>query len=134
MTTFADKARRVPGVAKLEGALNGAIATEQDLPIADYDKLSAEEIASRLKGFTQRDLRKIDAYERKRQNRATITDRIAALAGEEPWAGYDEQSVEGIQRALREAGKPVAREVREYERGHKDRAGVIAAADQRIQA
>ena len=92
--SISDNARKIPGVAAAEGAVTGALATEQDLPIAGYDEHTAEEIASRLRGFTQRELRTIDAYERKRGNRATITDRVAKLLGEQPWAGYDEQSVE----------------------------------------
>jgi hypothetical protein len=36
--SIADKARRVPGVAAAEGAVTGAFATEDDLPINDYDK------------------------------------------------------------------------------------------------
>lgn len=132
MSTFADKARKVPGVAKAEGAVQGALADAADLPIADYDKQPADEIASKLKGFTQRELRMIDAYERKNQNRNTITDKIAALSGDEPWSGYDEAGVDGVTGTLREAGADVAREVREYERAHKDRAGVVEAADRRL--
>jgi hypothetical protein len=133
MSTFADKARKLPGVAKVEGAVNGALATEDDLPIQDYDKLEAAEIASKLKGFSQRELRTIDAYERKRQNRATITDKIESLSGDEPWSGYDESSVDGVTKALREADAEAAREARTYERGHKDRSGVIEAADKRLE-
>lgn len=132
MSTFADKARKLPGVAKVEGAVNGAIADEADLPIADYDKQQAADIASKLKGFSQRELRMIDAYERKRQNRATITDRIESLSGDEPWSGYDESSVDAVTKALREADADVAREARTYEREHKGRSGVIEAADRRL--
>ena len=123
--SIADKARKIPGVAAAEGALNGAIATEQDLPIADYDQQTAQDIAARLKGFSQRELRMIGAYEAKHANRATITDRIATLTGEEPWSGYDEESVETITRALGRADDQTARKVVSYERDHKDRSGVI---------
>jgi hypothetical protein len=126
--SIADKARKLPGVAAAEGALTGAVATEQDLPITDYGKLTADEIASKLKGLSQRDLRKIDAYERKHADRATITDRIAKLSGEEPWSGYDEESVESITRRLSDADDRAARDVLAYERDHKDRAGVVNAA------
>ena len=126
--SIADKARKLPGVAAAEGALTGAVATERDLPIADYGKLTANEIASKLKGLSQRDLRTIDAYERKHADRATITDRIAKLSGEEPWSGYDEASVESITRRLSDADDHAARDVLAYERDHKDRAGVINAA------
>jgi len=130
--TISDSARKIPGVAAAEGAITGALATEEDLPIADYDKQTADAIAGRLKGFTQRELRMIDAYERKHENRATITDRIAKLTGDEPWSGYDELSVEAVGRALYERDTDTAERARRYERDHKDRAGVIDAADARI--
>ena len=130
--SISDSARQIPGVAAAEGAIAGAFANESDLPIADYDKQSAEDIASRLKGFSQRELRLIDAYERKHGNRATITDRIAKLSGEEPWSGYDELSVEAVGRELYERDTDTAERVRRYERDHKDRAGVIDAAEARI--
>lgn len=132
--SIADKARRIPGVAAVEGAFNGAVATAQDLPIKDYDKQTATDIAAKLKGFSQRELRMIDAYERRHENRATITDKIAKLSGEEPWTGYDEQSVETITTALRQADKDTARTVRAYERDRKGRSGVLDAAAQHADA
>ena len=104
------------------------MATEQDLPIADYDKQTADDIVSKLNGFSQRELRMIDAYEAKHAHRATITDRIAKLSGEEPWSGYDEHSVETITRTLSKADDGTARQVLTYERSHKNRAGVVDAA------
>jgi hypothetical protein len=130
--SISDSARRIPGVAQAEGAITGAFATEGDLPIADYDKQSAEAIASRLKSFNQRELRLIDAYERKNGNRATITDRVAKLIGEQPWAGYDEQDVDAVASKLDTVDSDTAREVKRYERDHKNRAGVIQSADKRL--
>ena len=120
--SIADKARKIPGVAAAEGALTGAVATEQDLPIADYDKQTAHDIAAKLKGFSQRELRMIGAYEIKHENRATITDRIAKLTGDEPWSG-------AITTALADADSATARKVLAYERDHKGRAGVLDTAD-----
>jgi SpoVK/Ycf46/Vps4 family AAA+-type ATPase len=130
--TLADKARKIPGVAAAEGAITGALAVEQDLPVKDYDKQTAADIAAKLNGFSQRELRMIDAYERKHQNRATITDKIAKLSGEEPWPGYDEQSADAVAKAIAGADHETARAVRSYERSRKNRAGVIEAADQRV--
>jgi hypothetical protein len=130
--SIADSARQIPGVAAAEGAIAGAFAEAGDLPIADYDKQSAEDIAARLKGFSQRELRLVDAYERKHGNRATITDRIAKLVGEQPWAGYDEQDVDAVASKLDAVDSDTARRVKRYERDHKDRAGVIQAADKRL--
>ncbi|MEO8967795.1 MAG: hypothetical protein ABI355_09330 [Solirubrobacteraceae bacterium] len=129
---MADAARKIPGVAAAEGAVTGALATEGDLPIKDYDTQSAEDIAAKLSGFSQRDLRLIDAYERKHDNRATITDKIAKLTADEPWSGYDELSVEAVARAVSEGDENIAKQVRSYERDHKDRSGVIEAANRRI--
>jgi len=75
--------RELPGVAAAAGALTSAVAIAQDLPIADYDKQTAHDIAAKLKGFSQRELRMIGAYEAKHENRWTITDRIAKLTGDE---------------------------------------------------
>ena len=134
MSGIADAARKIPGVAAAEGAVTGALATEQDLPIQDYDKQTAENIARKLKGFSQRELRTIDASERKHENRATITDKIAKLTGEEPWSGYDELSAEAIAKAVKDGDQDRAKLVRSYERDHKDRAGVVEAAGRRINA
>ena len=131
--SISDSARKIPGVAAAEGAITGALATEQDLPIAEYDKQTAEDIAARLNGFSQRELRMIDAYERKRENRATITDKIAKLTGEEPWSGYDEQSVDAITTALNDTDALTAQAVKTYERDHKARSGVIETAEKRIE-
>lgn len=66
------QARKVPGVAQAEGQLKGAVASEGDLAIARYDKLTAEEITGRLAELSQIDLAKIDAYERSHKNRAGV--------------------------------------------------------------
>ena len=131
--SISDSARKVPGVAAAEGAVTGALATEEDLPIAGHDERSAEDVASRRKGFTRRELRTIDAYEHKRRNRATVTDRVAELLGDQPWSGYEEQSVDAVASRLGEVPTDTARQVKRYERDHKARAGVIRAAEQRIE-
>jgi len=130
--SIADKARKIPGVAAVEGAVTGVTATQQDLPLKDYDKQTAADITAKLKGFSQRELRMIDAYERKHENRATITDKIAKLTGEQPWSGYDEQSVDAITTTLNDADSQTAQTVKSYERERKARTGVLEAADQRI--
>ena len=42
----ARQARKVPGVARAEGQVKGAVASESDLAIARYDELTAEEISA----------------------------------------------------------------------------------------
>jgi hypothetical protein len=77
--TAAEQARRVPGVAPAEGEARGAVAREQDLPIPNYDQLTADEIVQRLERFSDTDLHKIDAYERKHGNRKTVHNKIESL-------------------------------------------------------
>jgi hypothetical protein len=105
------------------------VASEGDLAIARYDKLTADEITSKLAELSQIDLAKIDAYERKNQNRSTILSRISTLQGDEPWAGYDELTAAEVQAVLSEGDDERAKQVRSYERAHKNRAGVIKAAE-----
>ena len=125
----ARQARKVPGVATAEGEVKGALASENDLAIARYGTLTADEIAGRLSGLSQVDLAKVDAYERKNQNRTTVLDRISALRGDEPWPGYDELTAAEVQAVLSEGDDERASEVRSYERAHKNRAGVLKAAE-----
>ena len=102
-TTKRTAARKVPGVARVEGEIKGAVASEQDLAIARYDQLTAEEIAGKLSELSQIELAKLNAYERKHQNRATVVSRIDTLRGNEPWPGYDELGVQEIRIALSDA-------------------------------
>ena len=126
----ARQTRKVPGVAQAEGQIKGAVASEGDLAIARYDALTAEDITSKLAGLSQIDLAKIDAYERKHQNRTTVLSRVSTLRGDEPWAGYDELTAGEVQAVLSEGDDDArAEQVRSYERTHKNRAGVLKAAE-----
>jgi ferritin-like metal-binding protein YciE len=126
----ARQARKVPGVARAEGRAKGAVASQEDLAIARYDALTAEEIVGRLTGLSQVDLAKVAAYERRHQSRSTILDRVDTLQGNEPWPGYDELTADEVRAVLSEGDDDDrAREVRAYERAHKNRAGVLKAAE-----
>jgi ferritin-like metal-binding protein YciE len=128
----ARQARKVPGVAQAEGEVKGAVASEEDLPIADYDSLNANEVAQRLSGLSQVDLGKVDAYERRNRNRKSVLERVDSLRAEEPWPGYDELSVEDVRQALSAADEERAAEVRDYERRHKARQGVLDATEREL--
>ena len=125
----ARQARKVPGVARAEGQVKGAVASEQDLAIGRYDALTADEVIGRLAGLSQVDLAKVAAYERKHQNRSTVLGRIDSLQGSEPWPGYDELTADEVRAVLADADDDRIGEVRAYERGHKNRAGVLKAAE-----
>jgi ferritin-like metal-binding protein YciE len=128
----ARQARKVPGVAQAEGQAKGAVASEDDLAIARYDKLTADEIVSKLSDLSQVDLAKVDSYERRNQSRTTVLDKVTALRGDEPWPGYDELTAAEIESALGAADDERAKAVRSYERTRKNRAGVLKAAERSL--
>jgi ferritin-like metal-binding protein YciE len=125
----ARQARKVPGVAQTEGQIKDLVASEKDLAIARYDSLTAEEIVSKLPELSQIEIAKIDAYERRHDNRQTVLSRISTLRRAEPWPGYDEMTVGEIEAVLCERNGPQAREVASYQRAHKNRAGALASAE-----
>ena len=128
----ARQARKVPGVAQAEGQVKGAVASQSDLAIAGYDKLTADEIVAKLSELSQIELAKIEAYERRHENRTTVLDRASSLRGDEPWPGYDELTVAEIQTALGEADDDRLKTARSYERAHKARAGVLKATEREL--
>jgi ferritin-like metal-binding protein YciE len=125
----ARRARKVPGVAQVEGQIKGAVASEGDLPLSGYDQLNAAEVVERLAGLSQIDLAKIDSYERRHESRTTVLSRITSLRTEEPWPGYDELTVSEIRESLDGANDDLVKRVRAYERSHKDRIGVLSATE-----
>jgi ferritin-like metal-binding protein YciE len=126
------QARKVPGVARAEGTVKGAVASESDLAISNYDSLTANVVQEKLSELSQVDLAKVDAYERKNQNRSTITSRIDSLQASEPWPGYDELGVEEVRAVLSEGDDTRIKAVRSYERRHKNRAGVLQATEREL--
>jgi hypothetical protein len=97
-----------------------------------YDSLTAAEIVEKLPGFSQRDLREVDTYEKAHQARQTVLQRIESLRQPEPVAGYDELTVPEVQNQLTAGDEARATSVRDYERSHKKRDGVLHAAQARI--
>ena len=104
-------------------------ATAPSLPVADYEKLTAEEIVGRLRPLTQSELAAVQTHERAAEARQTILERIDSLRESQPWSGYDEQTVADVRQRLSDADEGRLKAVREYERRHKDRAGVIEATE-----
>lgn len=121
VNTVADRATDIGGKAGDQ--------FDNGLPINHYDRLTATEVIAKLGSLSQVDLANVDAYERKNANRSTITDRTTSLRAEEPWPGYDEQTVVEIRGALAAGDGTLARKVHDYERRHKDRQGVLDATD-----
>ena len=123
----------MPGVAQAEGQVKGAVADESDLAIARYDSLTADEINAACPSLSQIDLAKVDTYERRKRTARRSSNRIGTLRGDEPWAGYDELTVAEIRTALVRGRRRARQQVRDYERAHKNRAGVLEAAERQLQ-
>src|SRR4051794_14711917 len=97
-------------------------------PIPGYDDLTAEELVSKLPEQSQATLVQVAAYEQAHDKRSTVLERVAALTGPEPAPGYDELTVEEVQKLLTGGDAALASAVRDYERRHKARASVLEAA------
>jgi ferritin-like metal-binding protein YciE len=109
--------------------VTGIPASDEELAIKNYDKLTVAEIVDRLDALSQSDLSEIDAYERKHQDRSGVTERIARLRGDEPWPGYDELTADEIKSVLNDGDdEQRGQRVRAYERDHTSRASVLRAA------
>ena len=78
------QAGKPAAVARAGRQANGAGAADDDLAIADYETLTAQEITGKLTGLSQSELAKIDSYERTHRNRTTIRSRISTLRADEP--------------------------------------------------
>ncbi|KOV77490.1 hypothetical protein ADL01_15865 [Streptomyces sp. NRRL WC-3618] len=129
----AEEARRktpVPGAVAEE--VLGAVRREEDLPIPGFSQLSTEQITRRLRTLSQLDLTVIQGYERTHANRKRVLKAIEELHEATPWTGYDALDADDIIASLGDAPTGVARQVREYERRHRQRQEVVSAAETRV--
>jgi ferritin-like metal-binding protein YciE len=124
----ARQARKVPGVARAEGQIKGMTAPAADLPLAQYDKLTASEIVERLPELSQIELAKIEAHERRGDKRSTVLTRIGALKAQEPWPGYDELTASEVRAALNGRDEQLVKRMHDYELAHKNRSTVLELA------
>jgi Asp-tRNA(Asn)/Glu-tRNA(Gln) amidotransferase C subunit len=118
------QARNVPAAAWAEGQVKGVTASADDLAVARYDELTADEIVAKLAELSQVDLATVEVYERKHDDRSTIRTRISALRGDEPWPGYDGLTAAEIVAKLPELSQVDLATVEVYERKHDDRSTI----------
>ncbi|WBO66508.1 hypothetical protein [Streptomyces camelliae] len=128
-TWLRETAERMPGVDRLQGVPEGALISEDELPIADYRRLGTRMIVDRLPQLSQKDLATVGAYERFHAARPAVLSRIADLLGPEPWPGYDGMNAGDVRKRLAEAGESLTQRVLDYERRHQARSTVLAAAE-----
>jgi hypothetical protein len=126
--------RETPAARRSPAVPRPAAAKVAEPPIAGYDALTAEELVAKLPELAQTVLVQVAAYETANGARSTVLDRVTALTGPEPAPGYDELTVEEIQPLLTGGDDALATAVRDYERRHKGRAGVLEAAERQTDA
>lgn len=80
-TTPAKAAPRTGSAAKATKATKAAKESAADLPIREYDGLSASQVVSRLTGLTPDELRSVRAYEEGSRGRRTVLLAIDRLLG-----------------------------------------------------
>ncbi|MBE2315730.1 hypothetical protein DVA67_007070 [Solirubrobacter sp. CPCC 204708] len=95
-----------------------------------YDKLTVDQVLAHLEELAPRDLARLGDHERSHQNRVTVLAHIDARLGQEPWPGYDALDVDGVRFGLDGAEPERFVIVLAYERAHRNRAGVVLAAQQ----
>jgi hypothetical protein len=72
---------RAPAATAAAPSASAAASAAQDLPINNYDTLSASQIVPRLAGLNPDELTRVRAYETSHRRRRTILGRIAQLQG-----------------------------------------------------
>jgi hypothetical protein len=113
------------------GSASGRIAppTAEQLPIEEYEELTAQQIVARVTRLTQDELDRVRAYERENRNRATILQAIEPRMGELPIQGYDNMTAAEIVRRLGDLSKAELQLVRDYEARTKSRSTIQERID-----
>ena len=122
-------ARVLEEIPKLAGAIVGADVRGNGT--YDVTKTGAAD-AARGAASTTRDTARQGATKAKRTAKQTTRKAARATGASQPWPGYDDLTVEEITDRLSRATDAKAREVRTYERAHKNRTGVVDAAKREL--
>lgn len=99
--------------------------TASQLPIKGYNDLTAQEITSQLRGFTQTELAKVYKYENANEGRQTILEAIEQKLQPLPIANYDSLTVDEIVGRLEGLSEGELKTIRRYESDTKARSTVL---------
>lgn len=125
--------RSEPARGTTKRAAQRSKTSDNGQPFARYDAMTASEVVARLRSLSQTELTRVERYEQRGAERQTILKRVAALREKEPWRGYDRANVKEVKEKLATARADRVTAVRDYERRHRGRAGVIDAARRRLE-
>ncbi len=123
--------------AELAASIRGEEETMLEFLLRELPRLTTAVVRARVQGEPSYDIadtgaadavREVGAAAKRAAGKAEGRARSAVL-GDEPWAGYDEHTVEEIRQRLADADEDRLREVRSYERAHKNRTGVLSLTE-----
>jgi ferritin-like metal-binding protein YciE len=114
--------------AKLAASIRAEEQRMLDRVLAEIPKLT-DAVAA---GEHSADVKTIGAADAARKAARRTAAAAKRAGGAEPWPGYDEQTVDEIRDALTGGDEAKARLVRDYERAHKQRTGVLEAAEREL--
>jgi ferritin-like metal-binding protein YciE len=113
--------------ARLAASIRAEEQRMLDQVLAEIPKLT-----DAVAGESSADVKTIGAADAAREAARKTTAAAKRFRGAEPWPGYDEQTVDEIRSALAGGDEEKARLVRDYERAHKQRTGVLEAAEREL--
>lgn len=123
--------RTAPPVTPERRQVTRVTASEADLPIADYQTLTVDEVVARLAALSFIDLGKIDEHERRHENRSPILGRISALRGDQASTGED-RIVDETSTVRGAAGRDRPAPLRSYHDMGETRENILAAAEKEL--
>ncbi len=103
-------------------------ASDDQVPAAGSGRLDHGEDVSTLAQLSQVELAAVDAHEQSNKQRVVLLNKLRWLRGPEPMPDYDGLDADEVTVALAEADAQTVRAVRDYERRHRGRRGVLDTA------
>ncbi|MDQ3915065.1 MAG: hypothetical protein M3323_07005 [Actinomycetota bacterium] len=100
-----------------------------ELPVKDYENLTAAEIVSATKGLTQTELARVYKFERANENRSTVLEAVESRFVELPIPTYDALNAGEINERLEGLSPEELKVIRRYESETKARTTVLDRID-----
>jgi poly(hydroxyalkanoate) granule-associated protein len=99
------------------------------LPLVDYTELTAKEIVTMLDKLTVAELVEIKRFEEAHENRVTVLREVNRRIESMPLAGYDEMTVEEIERRLESLSMEQLDYLVAYEKAHQNRVTLLRSME-----
>ncbi|MFB6351574.1 MAG: DUF2795 domain-containing protein [Bradymonadaceae bacterium] len=106
---------------------------KEELPIENYDDLSAREAKERVHDLSGHDLELVEAHERDNLNRTSVLEAIEAKKSPGVPDDYDLMKADQVKSMIEEAPTDQLEAIESFEREHLDRQSVLRAIGDRKQ-